>query len=228
MAVKVYFTKHKHYARYNVSPPGPPPDGVEYVKPIGANWGHTAQYGFDSDIDAALNWPNGNVYFFKGDRYAKYNIQANDIVGPPRKTKDFWSGFEGTGFDEYIDATLELGDGSAWFFRDEECLLFGEEKGEETVIVGPGKIATLLPDVAAASFPSGSGGNFGSHLDDGIFMSGKGYLFKGSHYIRVTRSGDFLLVDEGYPLKTADQWGGFSSTFTARNFQSIWINPNHS
>ncbi|MFJ5064660.1 hemopexin repeat-containing protein [Streptomyces nigra] len=225
MAVKVYFTKHKNYARYNVSPPGPPPDKVEYVKSIGANWGHTAHYGFDSDIDAAVNWPNGHVYFFKGDKYAKYNVQANDITGPPQKTKDGWDGFEATGFDEYIDAALELGDGSAWFFRDDECLLFGEEKGKETVIVGPGKIATLLPDLASASFGTD---DFGSYLDDGVFMSGKGYLFKGDHYIRVTRSGDFLLVDSGYPLKTADQWVGFPSTFTAENFQSIWINPNHS
>ncbi|MFM9633310.1 MULTISPECIES: hemopexin repeat-containing protein [Streptomyces] len=227
MAVKVYFTKHGNYARYNVSPPGPPPDGFEYVKSIAANWGNFAAYGFDTDIDAAVNWPNGHVYFFKGEKYAKYNIQQNKITQDPHETKDYWDGFAGTGFDEYIDAALELGDGSAWFFRDDECLLFGEEKGTETVVVGPGKISTLLPDLASASFGSGAEGNFGSHLDDGVFMSGKGYLFKGEHYIRVTRSGDFLLVDADYPLKTKDQWVGFPPTFTAKNFQSIWIDPNH-
>ena len=44
-------------------------------------------------IDAAINWGNGKVYFFKGNQYMRYDIASNKFdPGYPRRIENAWPG----------------------------------------------------------------------------------------------------------------------------------------
>lgn len=60
---------------------------------------------FAADLDAAVNWGGGFVYFFKGDRYLRYHMVANQAYGP-YKIADTWEGLPAAGFDRDLDACL--------------------------------------------------------------------------------------------------------------------------
>jgi len=66
---KVYFFKGGEYLRFDIAA-----DKVDdgYPQPIEGNWQGFPQ-SWSSGIDAAINWGNGAIYFFKGDRYIRYN-----------------------------------------------------------------------------------------------------------------------------------------------------------
>ncbi|MFF3446534.1 hemopexin repeat-containing protein [Streptomyces sp. NPDC002667] len=219
MGAKVYFIKGDSYARYALDPD---PGTVEYVKSIGANWGSMAVRGFDRGIDAAVNDGAGYVYFYQAGTYVRYDIAANnisDLVGEPPypwPLTDGWSNFlTGTGFENYIDGALDVGDGTCWFFHDDMCLRGDASSG---IITGPDPIASLAPSLADAGL--------GFDIDDAVRLpNGKAYLFKEDMYVRADPL--TLTVDSGYPLKTADEWVGWPSTFTPRDFDAVWINPNH-
>ncbi|OIJ63699.1 hemopexin repeat-containing protein [Streptomyces mangrovisoli] len=219
MGAKVYFIKGDSYARYALDPD---PGSVEYVKQIATNWGSLAARGFAQGIDAAVNDGAGYVYFYKGGTYVRYNIAANDVsdlVGEPPYPWPLttgWSGFvTGTGFENYLDGALDVGDGSVWFFHDDQCLRGDTPSG---ILTGPDKISSLAPSLADVGFDS--------DIDDAVRLpNGKAYLFKGAQYVRADPA--TLTVDPGYPLTTADQWPGFPPGFPAQDFDAVWINPNH-
>ncbi|MEX0171244.1 hemopexin repeat-containing protein [Streptomyces sp. LMG1-1-1.1] len=217
MGAKVYFIKAGHYARYKLDPD---PGTVEYVKPIATNWGSMAARGFADGLDAAVNDGSGFVYFYKGGKYVRYSIAANNIVDlagePPYPwpiTHGWTTDLTGTGFENYIDGALDVGDGTCWFFHDSECLRLSVPAG---IIKGPDKISTLVPSLADAGF--------GSDIDDAVRLpNGKAYIFKGDQYVRADPV--TLAVDSDYPLTTGVYWKGFTSLFTARDFDAVWINP---
>ncbi|MFB6678191.1 hemopexin repeat-containing protein [Streptomyces sp. NPDC056390] len=219
MGAKVYFIKGDRYARYKLDPD---PGGVEYVKTIANNWGSMAARDFADGLYAALNDSTGHVYFYKADKYVRYDIGANnisDLAGEPPypwPISNGWASFlVGTGFETHIDAALDVGDGTVWFFHDDQCLLASDPEG---IVKGPDFISALLPSLASAGFGSG--------VDDAVRLpNGKAYLFKEEKYVRAEPT--TLAVDSDYPLTTGDTWKGFPSTFSPSNFDAVWINPNH-
>ncbi|KAB7835343.1 hemopexin repeat-containing protein [Streptomyces mobaraensis] len=220
MGAKVYFIKGGNYARYELDPD---PGTVEYVKSIATNWGGMAARGFASGLDAAINDDAGEyVSFYKGGNYVRYGTAQNDIVDlvgePPYPwpITNGWASFlTGTGFEDYLDGGFGVGDGSAWFFRDNRCLRGSPPAG---IIQGPDTISSLAPSLASAGF--------GSDIDDGVRLpDGRTYLFKGDKYVRLDPL--TLAVDAGYPVTISDGWMGFSSAFGANDFDAVWINPNH-
>jgi GH24 family phage-related lysozyme (muramidase) len=95
-----------------------------YPLSIGAYWPGFADAGFDSGIEAAANWGNGKVYFFKGNQYLRYDIAANAAdPGYPRTIAGNWPGVAEAGFDG-IDAAIVWPSGKAYFFRGDSYVRY--------------------------------------------------------------------------------------------------------
>lgn len=85
---KAYFFSGSKYYRYDVSL-----DQVDsgYPVTIQGNWNGLEP--FASGIDAAVVWPNGKAYFFKGTNYIRFDI-ASDKADPgyPKPISAGWPG----------------------------------------------------------------------------------------------------------------------------------------
>ena len=148
-------------------------------------------------------WPNGKVYFFKGNKYIEYDI-ATDSVDPeyPKRISEGWPGI----FPDNIDAVAVWPDGSrfegkAFFFKGDEYIRYD--------------IALNSPDagypkkIAGGSWP----GVFDEDIDaicvwpNGTSHEGKAYFFRADEYIRYDiESGR---ADPGYPAKIGGgNWPG--------------------
>jgi len=89
-----------------------------YPKPIAGNWPGMSDIGFDSGLDAAVNWGNDKVYFFKGNQYARYDLPSDKVdAGYPKPIAGNWPGVSGTGFENGIDAAINYGNNKVYFFR---------------------------------------------------------------------------------------------------------------
>jgi hypothetical protein len=76
---KAYFFKGSQYVQYNIGfLPGSGPEGVDpgYPKAIAEDWPRLAEH-FPNGVDAAARWPNGKIYFFKGDQYVRYSMDQD-------------------------------------------------------------------------------------------------------------------------------------------------------
>jgi hypothetical protein len=73
------------YVRYDVATDRQD-DG--YPAPVEPNWP-----GLVPPINAAVLWPNGYAYFFRGTQYLRYDIEKNAVdPGYPQPIKDNWPG----------------------------------------------------------------------------------------------------------------------------------------
>jgi hypothetical protein len=71
-------------------------------------------------IDAAINWGDGTVYFFKDDQYYSYNTQSGKVEdGYPKNIADGWPGL----WTANIWAAVRKND-KAYFFADEEYIRY--------------------------------------------------------------------------------------------------------
>ena len=94
--------------------------GNRYVKgPTSIeNYGLTADL---RDMDAAITFPgNGQTYFFKGDKYWKFD-ERNKALAPgyPKLIKLFWRGLP-----DNIDAALQTPEGDTFFFKGQNYYKF--------------------------------------------------------------------------------------------------------
>lgn len=96
-----------------------------YPLPIGAQWPGMTAAGFDSGLDAAVNWGNGKAFFFKGDRYVRYDIAADKVDdGYPLPIAGQWPGFAEANFASDIDAVVPWGNGKAYAFSGNRYLRY--------------------------------------------------------------------------------------------------------
>ena len=86
---KAFFFRGHGYFRFDIANDRVDPG---YPKMIRTGW-HGFPTTFEAGIDAAIVWPNGKAFFFKGNKYCRFDI-ANDRVDPgyPKSTVDNWSG----------------------------------------------------------------------------------------------------------------------------------------
>ena len=82
---KAYFFMGSQYVRFDIKAdrvdPGYPKSIKEWQRQ-GMPWA--------DDIDAAVNWGNGKVYFFKGSQYMRFDIKLDRVdPGYPKSIKDW-------------------------------------------------------------------------------------------------------------------------------------------
>lgn len=110
---KLYFFKGDQFIRFDM--PSNQMDGAASA-PIHSpqnpnNWPGLNQDGFGSGIDAALNWGGGKLYFFKGDKFIRFDAPSNRAEGAPTpiNSPGNWNGLADAGFASGIDAATRLG-----------------------------------------------------------------------------------------------------------------------
>jgi hypothetical protein len=221
MGTGVYFFSGDEYVRYD--------RGADAVSDgplsIGDNWPRMADVEFDSEIDAAINLQAGNIYFFQRDRYVRYNLGQDQVDVGPTAIADQWPGMSAVGFDSDLDAGLNWGDGTAFFFKGDSYVRY-RLPNPEGVKGLPLKIADHWPGMAAAGFDS--------DLDGAIaWGDGSVFFFKADQYVRFDIADN--AVPNGYPLSIADRWpgmadAGFSAsaiaavdTYDLVSDESVWL-----
>jgi hypothetical protein len=147
-------------------------------------------------------WPNGNVYFFKGSQYDRYNVAEDKVdAGYPKPIAGNWPGFP-AGFAAGISAYVLWTNGKAYFFKGSEYIRYD---------VDVDKVDAGYPKPIAENWP----GLFTSNIDAAIvWPNGKAYFFRESQYDRYDLAAD--KVDSGYPKPIAGNWPGlFTSDLDA-------------
>lgn len=114
-----------------------------YPKTTSTFW-HNWPSGWTS-VDAAVDWGNGKYYFFRGDKYLRYD-KGNDSVDPgyPLTISDHWPGL----FSANIDSAFNDGDGKAYFFNGNVYDRVDIDDGEHDIDDGyPANIVGNWPGV---------------------------------------------------------------------------------
>lgn len=148
---KAYLFKGSNYLRLNQST-----NAVDApIRTIAEAWSGFNAAGFAETIDAAVNWGDGKVYFFKADSYARYDIAADRIDdGFPLSIADGWVGLADVGFGEGIDAVVNWGNGKVYLFKADSYVRY--DMASDRVDDGyPLAIADHWNGLAAAGFADG-------------------------------------------------------------------------
>ena len=114
-----------------------------YPKTTATFWGNWPA-GWTS-VDAAIDWGNGKYYFFRGDKYIRYD-HGNDSVDPgyPKTISSNWGGL----FSSNIDSAFNDGDGKAYFFKGNVYDRVDIDDGEHDIDAGyPANIVGNWPGV---------------------------------------------------------------------------------
>ncbi|MEU6408368.1 hemopexin repeat-containing protein [Microbispora sp. NPDC046933] len=179
--VKAYFFTGERYIRYDVEA-----DGVDegYPLAIADQWPGL----FQADIDAALPWSDGSVFFFRGDQCLAYDVENGTVLDGPRPIAEMWPGL----FESGIDAAILWGSGNAYFFRRQEYQEFDGATGQ----IDP-QVKSVADDWPGA-FP---------RIETALWWpSGNPYIFCGDEYARLDPDDGSMV--EGYPRPIEENWRG--------------------
>jgi hypothetical protein len=100
-----------------------PPEWVGRLNYISANFHFPLS--FQTGIDAAILWPGGKVYFFKGEDYIRYDITTGSTdENYPQPIAKWWKGL----WPEGIDSAFLGPNGKVFFFRGDEYIRYDIHK----------------------------------------------------------------------------------------------------
>src|SRR5262245_15524731 len=135
----VYLFKGDRVVEYSISPEGAVPP-----RPI-ADAFPGLPAGFGRDPDTVLYWPpNGKLYFFKGARYLRYNLDQREPEGEDEIAKQ-WRGLSFTD----IDASLVGARGKAYFFKGDEYITYSVVAKNDRALHTPRPWAVRWPGLQA-------------------------------------------------------------------------------
>lgn len=138
---KAYFFRGAHYIRFDVKK-----DRVDLdmgVVPIAKEWNGFAEARaaggktFADGVDAAIDWGDGKVYFFRGDAYLRYDKIDDQIdEGWPKKIgrdhvtgEENWPGMVAAGFGSKVRAAVDLFAGGDMFLGGAEQMATAQAQG---------------------------------------------------------------------------------------------------
>jgi hypothetical protein len=132
------------------------------------------------------------AYFFKHDRYLRYDLDRKVVDAGPALIGDLWPALP-VEFRSDLDAVVNWGEGHAYFFKGSRYLRFDTAK--EAVDVGPLAIADAWDPLPV---------EFKSDLDAVVnWGEGHAHFFKGARSLRYDK--DLKVVDAG-PALIGDLW----------------------
>lgn len=147
----VYFFKGSNYVRYRLDAP----EGVDFgPASIADHWPGLAARGFADGLDAAVNYGNGFVYFFKGAHYVRYKVSGPEGADSgPTPISAEWPGMGEAGFGSDLDSGITWGNGSTYFFKGNQYVRF--DHADNTVPPAyPLAIADQWPGMAGHGYDS--------------------------------------------------------------------------
>jgi hypothetical protein len=190
---KAYFFRGSQYVRYD---PVLNKADSGFPKPIAGNWpGLPAS--FAAGVDAVVLWGNGKAYFFKADKYVRYDVAANQAdAGYPKPIAGNWTGLEG----HTINAAIRWPNGKAYFFRGSTYVRYD---------IAAGKVDGGFPRPIAGNW-KGLPASFTAGIEAAVVWDdGKVYFFKDAQYVRYDIAAN--TADAGFPKPIAGNWPGLFS-----------------
>src|ERR1043166_324608 len=191
---KLFFFKGGQFIRYDFATGRVDPG---FPKPIAGNWRGFPR-SWDSGVDAAVNWGDGKVFFFRGGEYLRYDVDADSVdPGYPQSIAGGnWKNFPAA-WDSDIGAALPWTFGRAFLFKGGQALTV--EEATHKALGPPAPIASVIPGWPAAW----------SKVDATLVWSHDGYMGVGNYLIIKHDDGTFAvywhLSRRGVRVKRGDR-----------------------
>ncbi len=205
-----YFIRGGSYLRWEVGGGG---IDAGYPRSTSDGWSGLAGTGFEGGVDASLDLGTGKLYFFKGDTYLRIDNATNSVDGQVSAIAGNWPGMAEAGFADGLDAAINDGAGTAYFFRGGQYVTY--DIAADRVSGGPASIADDWGGLADAGFADSvdAAVNWGT----GVY-----YFFRGDQYVGYDAASD--AVTEG-PASTVAGWTGFGDVGFDQ-VEAAWVRLN--
>jgi matrix metalloproteinase-14 (membrane-inserted) len=209
---KIFFFKGNQYLSYDLSTGKVEPG---FPKQIAANWsGWPASW--TSGVDAAVNWGNGKIFFFKGSEFLRFDFAANHVdPGFPKPIAGNWTGWPHS-WDSGIDDAVNWGNGKIFFFKSGEYLRFD---------IDDDRVDANYPQAISGGTWKAWPAGWNSNLDATIPWSyGRAIFFKGGQSMTVEMANHKSL---GAPGDTANAFGNWPSSWNRVDAGLIWSHDGY-
>jgi microsomal dipeptidase-like Zn-dependent dipeptidase len=153
---KSYILKGDHYWRFDNS-----------SRTFDAGYPATIQSGFggyigstwNQDLDAAVQWDGGTVYFFKGDEYVGMSMATEATWGPKKISVGWGMTGQYASFASGIDAAINWGNGKIYLFKGDEFVRY--DMANDMPDLGPLPIVNNIDSWGSWALPVGAATNNG-------------------------------------------------------------------
>lgn len=164
-------------------------------------------------IDSAVLWPDGKVYFFRGNTFVPYDVAKDRVDGSPLPISSKWPGLE----ELPPEGVIAWPTGKAYFFKGDHYYRFE---------IGRDGTNTLDAGSPFPTFPNWRGIQVGPNRSREInaallWPNAKAYFFQNDRYYRFDIAEDKVDVD--YPKLISDGWPGLAET--GRPFVGAFVWP---
>lgn len=184
----IYFFKGSNYVRYNWGDDKVP---IGYPKLIREKWNNWPSSSKWNEVDAATEYKNKYLYFFKGDEYIRYNLRKDKVdKGYPNKIVDYWGNWPSDFIP--VDAAAYWGGKKIYFFKNDSYIRYDMDKK---------KVDPNYP----RSIPNNWAGINSQHLPLDAAVAiwpmytrnyKNAYFFYNNNYLKYDMAGKYVLCQE--------------------------------
>jgi hypothetical protein len=209
---KVFFFKGNQYLRFDLSTGKVEPG---FPKQIATDWkGWPASW--TSGVDAAVNWGNGKIFFFKGSEFLRFDFAADRVdPGFPKPIAGNWGGWPHS-WNSGIDEAINWGNGKVYFFKGSEYLRYD---------IDADRMDANYPQSIAGGnwkdWPSG----WNSNIDAAVPWSfGQAIFFKGGQSVSVDMANHRAM---GAPGSNAINFGNWPASWSKVDAALVWSHDGY-